>query len=360
MALGSGLASQWTRPVTETTFGVVPAGLSSTTKFTACDSDGLELKKTAKQSTGIFAGKLYPRTARRVVTEWTAGGPVVMDLPARGLNDWLFPMFGSYGQTLATLTQDASTGAYTAVHNGGVLDGHSFAMQKGVPAVNGTVEPFTYVGCKLSEWEISFAPGEIGKLNLTVEARNELAGGGNSDPLNGSVPGLVTYVAPVGGVFHFLEAQIFTGGTLSTTSGNTTVSGATLAGNIKSGSVKQSVPLDLDRFFAGQAGFKSDQLQNALRAISGQFVIEWLSSEAQYNAFAADTPTAFQLQFLGGPIGSGSDHSSLTILVSNIFLEGESPKITGPEVLTQTVTYTGLDDDTNNVIQATYWTLDTT
>lgn len=360
MALGSGLATQWTAPVTEATFGVVPAGLATTTKFTALDSDGLELKKSAKQGTGIFAGKIAPRLARRFITGWDAGGPCVMDLPARGLQQWLFPMFGSYGQAATVLTQDGITGAYNSVHALGVMDGHSFAMQKGVPAVDGTVEPFTYVGCKIPEWEISISEREIAKLNLTVEARNELGGNTNSDPLNGSLPGLVTYVAPVGGAFHWSQASVFTGGTASTTSGVTSVSGATLAGNVKSASIKVTRPLDINRFFIGKAGFKDEQKQNGLCAITGQFVIEWLSTEAMYNAYLTDTPTAFQLQFLGGPIGSGSDHSTLTILCPDIFLEGETPKVPGPEVLTQTVPFTALDDDVNNVIQANYWTLDST
>jgi hypothetical protein len=358
--LGSGLASQWTSPVTETTFGVVPSGLSSTTKFVACDSDTLELKKTAKTSTGLSAGKLFPRASRRVITRWDAGGGIVMDVPARGLQQWLYPMLGSYGQAPAALTEDMSTGAYKAIHAAGVLDGNSFAMQKGVPSVSGTVEPVTYVGCKISEWELSCAAGEIAKLNLTVAARNELAGTGNSDPLNGSVPGLVTYSAPPGGVFHWAQASLYTGGTVSTTGGVTSVSSPVLAGNIKSFSIKQTTPLDTDRLFSGNGGFVSEQLQNQLRSVTGQFVVEWLSSEARYDGFAADTATALELTFLGPSIGSGSDFSTLTILLAQIYLEGESPKIGGPQVVTQTVPFTAYDDDVDNVIQATYWTLDST
>ena len=60
----------------------------------------------------------------------------------------------------------------------------------------------------------------------------------------------------------------------------------------------------------------------------------------------------------GPSIGSGSDFSTLTILVPNIRLNGDSPKVGGLDVATQTVTFSGLDDGTNNVIQATYWTVD--
>lgn len=356
--LRSGLASQLTSPVAEVTYGVAPSLAAA--KFSAFKSESLELKKTTAQGIGLFAGKLYPQSARRVLTEWTAGGSIPMDLPARGLQQWLFPMFGSYGQAKTVLTQDGATGAYSAVHAPGNLEGNSFALQKGVPtADNGTVEPVTYVGCKISEWEISATRAQIAQLNLTVEARNELAGAMNADPLNVSLPSLQAYVAPAaGGVFTFLEGTVFTGGTVSTTSGVSSVAAPVVAANVRSFSVKHTVPLDLERYFAGQAGFKGEQLQNGLRMITGSLTIEWLSSEQRYNAFAADTPTPLQLQFLGPPIGSGSDFSTLTILVPNIFLDGESPKIGGPEVVQQTIPFTGLDDGTNNVIQALYWTLD--
>lgn len=358
MSLRTGLAGQVSTPVAESTYGVSPS--FSGALFSAWKSETLELKPAFLQSKGILAGKLYPMSSRRVITDVTAGGNVVMELPQQHLQQWLFPMFGSYGQTASALTQDASTGAYKAVHAPGPLEGHSFAIQKGVPAVdNGTVEPVTYVGCKISEWEIGFAKGEYATFSATIDARNELAGAGNADPLNVSVPTLATYTAPPGGLFHFAQAQVFTGGTVSTTSGVTSVSSPVLAGNVKAGTIKQTTPMDVERFFANNAGFKAEQLQNDIRAAAGSLTIEWLSAQARYNAFVSNTPTALQFQFIGPAIGSGSDFSTLSFLVPNIFFDGESAKMGGPEVVVQTIPYSVADDGTNNVIQATYWTLDT-
>jgi len=356
---GSGLASQLTSPVAETTFGVVPAALASTTKFSAFKSETLGLKKVVVQGEGLFAGKLYAQAARRVVTGWGVDGAIPMDLPARGLQQWLYPMFGSYGQTPAALTEDASTGAYKAIHAPGSLQGNSFCIQKGVRTTDGTTEPVTYVGCKITEWELSCAKQQIAELQITIDARNELAGSMNSDPLNGSLPGLVSYVQPpAGGVFHFLEATVYTGGTPSTTGGVTTLASPVVAGNITQFSVKHTVPLDTERYFAAGQGFKSEQIENALRQISGQFTTEWLSAQTMYDAFAADTATALEYTFLGPAIGSGSDFSTLSILVPNIHLDAAPVETPGPGVITQVVPWTGLDDGTNNQIQATYWTLD--
>lgn len=357
---GSGLLTQFLGPVAEGTYGVAPTMPGASGHFYAIKGgETLSSKKVAMQGEGIFYGKLHPMASRRVVAGWDAGGALTLEVPTRNLQQWLLPMFGSYGQTAATLTQDLSTGAYKSVHAPGPLETQSFALQKGVTTVDGVTEPLTYVGCKISDWEISVEKHAIAQLALTIMARNELAGAGNSDPLNVSVPSLATYSAPIGSVFHWAQGTLFSGGTASTTSGVTSVSGASTAGNIRKASIKYTTPLDGDRYFLGKGGFRDEPIQNGLRQIAVSYEVEWLSSEAAYNAYAADTPTALQLQFQGPIIGSGSDHSMLSILIPEMFLDGEPPKVAGTQVVTQTIPLTGLDDGTNNPIQATYWTLDT-
>jgi hypothetical protein len=355
---GSGLVTQFYGPVAEATYGVVPTLTGS--HFTAIKSETLKSKKSAKQGEGLFSGKLHPMAARRVLTGWDAGGGISMEVPTRNLQQWLLPMFGSYGQTLATLTEDSSTAAYKSVHAPGPLQGHSFSVQKGLTTVDGTTEPLTYGGCKVSEWTLSLAKQEIAELELTILARNELAGAMNADPLNASLPALVTYAAPIGSVFHWAQGTVYLGGTASTTSGLTSVSGAATAGNIKNFSIKYGIPLDADRFMMGGAGFRSEPVDNGLRGIEVSFEIEWLASQALLNDYYADSATAVELSFVGPGIGSGSDFSTLQILIPEMFLEGDPPNVDGPTVVTQKIPLTGLDDGANNVIQATYWTLDTT
>jgi hypothetical protein len=354
---GSGLVSQFYGPQAEVTYGVVPSLTGG--HFYAIKSETLKSKKVSVQGQGLFSGKLSPMAARRVVTGWDVAGGIAMECPTRNLQQWLQPMFGSYGQTLATLTQDASTGAYKSVHAPGTLQGHSFVVQKGLTTVDGTTEPITYGGCKISEWELSLAKQEILQLSLTLMGRTELAGTPLVDPLNASTPGLVSYSAPIGSVFHWAQGTVFLGGTASTTSGLTSVSGAATAGNIKNFSIKQSVPLDGDRFFAGGAGFRSEPIENGLRTIDVNFEVEWLASQALLNDYYADTPLTVELSFVGPGIGSGADFSTLQILIPEMFLEGDPPNVDGPTVVTQKIPLVGLDDGTNNVIQATYWTLDT-
>lgn len=357
MAPPSGLAGQWGF-LDEVTYGVAPS--LSTAKFYACDSDTLKLRKVGKDGAGIYANAQFLTANRRYALEYSAGGTVVMDLPERALQQQLFRMLGSYGQAKTVLTQDASTGAYSSVHAPGFLDGHTFALQAGRPDIGGTVVPATYVGCKYADWEIAATMGEIAKLTLTVEARNELFQA-FKDPLNGSVPSLQAFVPPAGGAFRWVGGAVHVGGTPSTTSGVTSLASPTLAGHVKGPiSVKYARVLELQRYAPDVAPFRNEPLTNGRSTASGSLVTEWLNADVWQAAYANDTATAIQYTFVAEPIGSGSDFASLDILVPNVRLLGESPSVAGPPVLTQTVPWEARDDGTNNVIQLTYWTTDAT
>lgn len=355
MPLESGLGAQWCA-LDEVTYGVAPALTAA--PFFIWDSDTLDLVKGTKQSAGIYSQSRYPHAARRVAETYAVTGGLKGDLAQRGLNPWLYRMFGSYGQTKAALTQDGVTGAYSAVHVDGPLDGHTFTVQKGAPGVDGVTAPHTFTGCKVADWTISCAMDAIAALELTVQGRNRLAGSWK-DPLNGSVPSLASFTAPPGGVFHWVGASLVYGGTPTTSAGVTTVSGGTVAGNIKGPmSIKNTVPVDTSRYSPDVAPFRNEPVQNGISSVTGSFTVEWLSTSAYLAAHDADTATSLELQFTGPAIGTGTDTASLAILIPNIRIDTAPVPVPGPAVLDQAVAWTGLDDGTNNRVQATYWTLD--
>jgi hypothetical protein len=248
----------------------------------------------------------------------------------------------------------------------------SMTWQKGVPSADApgstVIEPFTYVGCKISDWEISVETGAIVQCQLTIDARNELGGAGNSDPLNGSVPSLAVFSeANIGSstdpinVYHFREGTLYTGGTPTLTSGVLTMAGQSTAANIKSCSFKETHALDTNRYFIGSSGFKAEQIENGFRQLTGAFVAEFLSAETYYNAFSADTTTGLQLTFVGGTAGtSGANTDTLSIIFPNIKLDGESPMVGGPGIVTENVTFTGLDDNATAPYQFEYISTDST
>lgn len=375
-AVASGLGTQVVA-ADEGTFGVA-ANLAAAGRSYEIKSETLELKKTTVQGQGLAAGRVYDRSKRRVLTNYDMGGAIMMDLPTRQLAFWLNYMLGSWGQALVVPTQVGSTGIYQSIHQGlggsqltGSMLGHSFSVQKGVPtADNGVVEPVTEVGCKLSDWEIKCAVGQIAELTLTVDGRNELAGpfpnGGiaaSGDPLNAATPGLVNFAVPTTGLgeglFHFRQATIFTGFNYVYASNQIArcTNSTYAAAQIKDIDIKHSVKFDTARFFLGTAGFKSEQYENAFRSLTGTFTAEWQSSEAWYSAFAGDIPTSLELTFVGPTVGASS--YLLDVIIPNIRLDSESPKVPGPGVVTQAVSFTGLDDETTCPIQVIYQSEDT-
>lgn len=364
MPVGTGIATQLVyKP--EATYGTAPS-LTSGAESLEIKSETLELTKTTVQGQGLHAGGLYDRARRRVLTNYDVQGGWVMDLQTRSIGTLIQHMVGSFGYVLATPTQLATTGVYRSVHwpvSGGT-QGHSLCIQKGVPAIDGTVEPFTYVGVKLTDWEIAVQTGAIAQLTLTCDGRNELGGAGNGDPLNGSVPALAPFALPVTGhgtsEFHFRQATIFTGGVPTVASNAVSLVGEAASTNVQSCSIKQTLAVDNARYFLGSQGFKAEQLENGFRQITGQMVVEWLSTEAMYNAFSADTTTSLQLTLTGNIVGtSGTNTELLDIIIPNIKLDGESPKVAGPQVVTQAVSFTGLDDESTTPIQIAYQSEDT-
>ena len=365
-AVGSGLSTQIVATA-ESTYGVVPSLTAA--RCYEIKSETLELKKKTVQGQGLAAGHLYDRTKRRVLTNYDLGGAMVMDLPTRQLAFWIQFMVGSFGQTLATPTQIGSTGVYQSYHQGvggsqtvGGLLGHSLCIQKGVAENTGTVDPFTYCGMKISDWEIKCSVGNIAEMTLTFDGRNELAGAGNSDPLNVTVPVLQSWAGPpttgLGeGLFHFREATVYTGGTPAYGTGVASLTGASVAGYVKDIDIKHSVKFDNSRFFFGSSGFKSEQIENGFRSITGSMTVEYTSPSAYYNVFAADTTTSLELKFVGPSVSSSN--YLLDILIPNIKLDGESPKVPGPAVITEAATFTGLDDETTCPIQILYQSEDT-
>lgn len=363
IVIGSGISSQIVA-VDEVDFGVAPS-LASNHGY-EFKSETLELKKTTVQGQGLHGGGLYDRARRRVLATYEASGNITMDLPGNGLGLLLRHMLGSFtpvGDSSAVNVgpiENGTTGAYTQIHQPGTLKGHSLCVQKGVPATDGTVEPFTYTGCKIESWTLSCEVNQIAQLELTLDARAELAGSASIDPANAAVPALaIPGYFPGMELFHFREATLLTGApTTNGTTGVCSLSSPTPLGQVTKASIQHAVTLDKERFFLGSNGFKDEQLENGFRKITGSFDVEFQSAETMYTAFAEDIPLSVELKFVGPVIGSGSDAAELDIIIPSVFLDGEAPKVSGPGVVSQSVAFTGDDDEVNPQIQVTYKSTD--
>jgi hypothetical protein len=64
-------------------------------------------------------------------------------------------------------------GPYTHTFTPGSLAGKAFTLQKGVEALDGTVHPFTYAGCKVTSWEITAEVDAIAQMVTNVIGQSE-------------------------------------------------------------------------------------------------------------------------------------------------------------------------------------------
>jgi hypothetical protein len=348
MGIGAGIGGQ-IGVAPETTMGTA----ATPTRFYEFNKEQLKLKQNTVQGSGIRAGLTELQASRRTATTREPSGNLDLNLPTKGAGFWLQQMLGSFS---AAATQVGTTPAYQQIHVPGSLQGHTFTLQKGVPQSDGTVKPFTYVGCKVTDWTMACAMGGVLTLSLGIDAWDEL-----SLATSPASPALAasSYLAGVS-EFSFVGATLSTGGTAATSSGLTTVTSGTTLANVSAWQVKKTNPLKTDRFFFGQGGRKAEQIQNAFSAHSGQLTAEFASQAALYDVFRAQTPLVMRSSFVGPQIGTSGQYFGLDIIQPAVVFDGDTPNIDGPDVLGITVPYTAyLDALGNPALQVLYTSTDT-
>lgn len=344
---GTGIFSQLGM-ATETTQGVA----QTVTRFYEFNSESMAGTKTTVQGAGLHAGGLVPRLSRRALTTRDVSGGFNLNVPNKGLGMLAQHMMGSF--TNAPTLVAGTSSAYQQIHPLGTIDGKSFTLQKGVPQTNvaGTINPITYVGCKISTWTVSVATGGIATLALTVDARQELSL--NSTPAG---PALATAsYAVTAGEFNFVNGTLLTGGTPTTTAGLVTVAGATTLASVTGASVTLTRQLKEDRYFLGSAGIKDQQVENGLAVPTGTIDAEFFNKADIYDLFASDAALTLQLNFVqaAGTAGTGTGQPSLSIIVPGIHFDGSAPQVGGPDIITLSAPWSGGDDGVNTPMQLVY------
>jgi len=322
MAIGSGIGSQL-GIATETTFNT-PV---TVTRFYEFTSESLNYQKKTAVGMGLRAGGQLPRSQRRVVTTTDVAGDFVMDLPTRGLGLILAHAMGSF-PSASTIT----TGVYSYTMTLGDVYTKSFTSQVGVPQYGGTVTPKTVGGCKVSNFELSVGNGEIavGKFNIdgaSFTTSTSLATASYSAATN---------------LFHFAQGAL-------------TVDGSAVA-NIKDFTLTVDNVLKSDRYNLGNSGIKSEQIINGFRKVSGKITAEFTDTTL-LTKYLSDASLALSLTFTGATIAS-TYKDTLTITVSAVKLDGETPKVSGPQVVDVNFTFEAYDNGTDAPLTIVYQTGD--
>jgi hypothetical protein len=320
MAIGAGIGASL-GVATESTFGT---GVT-VTRFYEFNSENLQFRKNTAEGMGLRAGGQLPRSQRRVVTTKDAGGDLDLDLPTRGLGLLL-----SYAMGTTPTATTVSSGVYSYTFTLGDTYGKSFTTQVGVPQYGGTVTPKTLAGCKINNFELSVANGEIAKGKFGIDAQSLTTS---------TALATVSYPA-TGSVFNFAQGAI-------------TLNGSAVA-NIKDFSVTVDNAIKNDRYNLGALGLKSEQNISGFRKVSGKITAEFTDTTL-LAAFLADTTASLALTFTGDTISS-TYKDTLSITLPACKFDADTPNVSGPGVVDLSMTFTVYDDGTNQPMTIVYQT----
>lgn len=289
--------------VDETTYGT-PV---TVTRFLEMRSADVSQEIETIVSEGLRAGR-FNQARSGIYARWKkqATGTVEFDVQNKGFGLLLKHMLGG----IAT-TGPVDTSAYTHTASVASLVGDYFTCQ-----ISRGVQPHTYHGCKVAEWEMSAEVGGLLALSVTIDAEEE-----------DTSTGLATASYPTGLVpFSFLDGSLTVGGT------TTHVRSFTLSGNNN---------LANERHFIRASGLKKEPIDQG-REYTGEFELEY-EDQTMYNRFLNATEAALVLTFTGGVI-SGASNYTLTINAPLIRFDGSTPGVDGPDIISMTAPFVVLDD----------------
>lgn len=335
MATGSGLDGQLGFAA-ESTWGTE----ATPDHFVEFNSEELQFSPEWLEPTGIRAGIKYKRENRVRQSRKSVTGSVEMEHATKGMGLLWSHALGSS----ATPTQPDSTNApntWEQIHVPGEHLGKGLTFQVGRPEPStGTVKPFTYSGCKIVSWEFSLEDNSISTLNLTVDGREESVG---------TALAAVSYLSG-SSVFDFSQATLSLGGTVDTTSGKTTVSGGTAVATVVSQvGITGEAPRNVERFGIGNAGRKSEQLENETPTITGSLSAEFNQAEL-YDVFQNNETNAFQLTVTGEEIDTGFPFT-LEFIIPAVKFKSAAPQVSGAEVVQMETEFEAYADEINPVVQ---------
>jgi hypothetical protein len=308
-------------------------------KFQPHISESIKYELNRAQGEGLYGSTNgVALLSRHVTTTGTVSGDFEIELTDKGLGTLWRAALGS-----TTTPAVLSGSAYEAVFTPGDQKsaGSSLTVQVGRPETGGTVRPFTWRGCKVTDFEF---------------------GGGITDPLNckfsidgwaeatGTSLATASYVS---GQTQFTGAMlsVTVGGTPSTSSGKVSVSGGTALSGVKSVTVKGVNPLATERFYAGSSGVKSEQQVNGYREYTIELDMDFVDRTVLYDLMTANTTTAIQLAWTAPTAITGAYYPMLEVTAATCKVTAAETNVDGTELTPQKVTLTALYDGTNPPFQ---------
>ena len=297
---------------------------------------------------GLRSGALYARSSNETLIGHNVEGGWTQDISTRGMGLLFKNMLGAGSSAVLTGT------AYRQIFTPADITGLSMTVQK----ILGGTNAFSYNGAKFKSWRIGVETGGGVSLGVEIDAWDEKTPGAG-----GLAAGTPSYTAAIES-FNFKQGEIIVGGTASTSSGLTTLTGGTTVGIVRSAEITGSRPLTEgnDNRAISTAG-KVEQDDNGWLTAGGTLTAFYDSAFDFYALYKANTATALKLTFTTTATAiTGSTYPSLEILLPDVRFRGETPQAGGPESLMVTAPFEALQDTVNSnpAVQIVTVTADTT
>lgn len=283
------------------------------------------------QSMQLGAGTTAPKGSRFVPVTQDAPGGLVFEVPNKGYGFWLNLLHSA----TATPVQQGVTTAYKSTHPIGLTaPSRSATIQVGRPDTGGTVRPFDYYGCMVTQAEWSVNVDDALVNTLTFDGQKE-----------DTAQTLATRSMPSG-----LSSFVFTQGTM-------TLAGSAVA-HITNPSLSLPLPRDTSFYGLDATGLKQKPIMNAMMAGTGNAQARFIDLTT-YNLYKNNTKPALILNFVGANIAS-TYYETVKFTVPMIGLTGATPNVTGPDVLSHPMPFNILYDGSSAPITIEYTSTDVT
>ena len=332
MAIGSGIGSQ---------FGIAPEVTYGTyvapTRFYETKQAKVSKVKNTSQWDGLAAGRLVDRADGRVVTT-RAGMANINDLVCT-YKDMGLLLNMIFGGTVAPV-QQAATAAYLQTHALADTAGKMASCQSGVPLLGGGVIPQTALGSKVTGAEFGCEVDGFLTVGVDFDARDVV-----------ETQTLVAASYAAGRLpFHFGQMSVLTG---------STIAGATAADGVRKITAKIDRGLNVGQFYANAGGLKDQPTTNDKVKVTGTISADYKTAAHWADRFRDDTGFALSLVWTG-PIIASTYAFQLALNMPAVYLDGETPGVSGPEIVQTDFPFTALYDLANPAITCLYQSTDTT
>lgn len=305
------------------------------TRWYPWESEKFSVERKFSEAKAIVGGSLVKQAAQTVLLTQMVKGSLKMPVTTSGLGLLLKAIMGS----VTGPTQQGTTAAYQSVFTVGPTVGESLSVQIGRPQTNGTITPYSYLGCKPESMELSIESGNVAELSVDFlgQTMNE------TEAL--TVP---TYAATNPIVFSFQG---------STLSASPTIGSETAMANIRKATLSFKRKLDDTRFYLGGNGLLAEPIEDDFIGISGTLEADFTDTTDWDTWVNGAEQISLILNLQGQVIATGYNFG-LKLAVPVAQVEGGDPEMSGPKIVNREVKFEGLNDNVHQPLTLTYTSTD--